>query len=142
MTISEKAAYIKGLADGLKLDVNTAEGKVISELLNLVSDMADELADIREDATQLRDYVEELDDDLALVEEDLYDDGEFEDEDEPAFFEATCPTCGETICFDDSIDPEDVACPNCGERFDCSGCECDGECEGCAGCGDDSADAE
>ncbi len=135
MTINEKAAYLKGLAEGLKLDETTAEGRIISELVDLVAEMASEIVDIREDATQLRDYVEELDDDLSIVEEDLYEDEE--EEEDPAFFEATCPTCGETICFDDSIDPEDVACPNCGERFDCSACDCDGECDGCAGCGDE-----
>ncbi len=141
MTINEKAAYIKGLAEGLKLDETTAEGKILAELLNLVADITTEIADIRDDATQLRDYVEELDDDLSIVEEDLYDD-DCEDDEDPDFFEATCPTCGETICFDDSIDPEDVACPNCGERFSCSECDCDGECEGCTGCGEDATDAE
>ncbi len=140
MTINEKAAYIKGLAAGLNLDENTAEGKVLTELMNLVADIATEIADIRDDATQLRDYVEELDEDLSYVEDDLFGDDE-EDEMDPDFFEATCPSCGETICFDDTIDPEDVACPNCGERFTCDACDCDGECEGCAGCGD-ADDAE
>ena len=42
-----------------------------------------------------------------------------------------CPNCGESVCFDDSIDPENLTCPACGETFDCT---CDGECECCEGC--------
>ena len=30
MTISEKSAYLKGLMDGLKLDTETNEGKMIA----------------------------------------------------------------------------------------------------------------
>ena len=41
MTLNEKAAYIKGLADGLDYDKTTAEGKIIAALLELVSDMTE-----------------------------------------------------------------------------------------------------
>ena len=40
MTLNEKASYIKGLCDGMELDTASKEGKVISALLDLVSDMA------------------------------------------------------------------------------------------------------
>lgn len=138
MTLTEKAAYLKGLAEGLKLDETTAEGKVLAELLGLVSEMATELSELRE-------YVEELDDDLGAVEEDLYDEEDedyYDDEDEEddtCFYEAVCPSCGETLCFDESIDPTDITCPNCGEQFECE-LGCDGNCEGCSGC--DDADEE
>ena len=36
MTISEKAAYLKGLMDGLELDTEKAEGKMISAIVDLV----------------------------------------------------------------------------------------------------------
>ena len=35
MTISEKAAYLKGLMDGLKLDTEKAEGKMIAAIVEL-----------------------------------------------------------------------------------------------------------
>ena len=35
------------------------------------------------------------------------------------FFEVECPACGEIICFDSSIDPEELSCPACGEKFEC-----------------------
>ena len=35
------------------------------------------------------------------------------------FFEIECPSCGEVVCFDETIDPENLACPACGEKFTC-----------------------
>ena len=41
MNINEKAAYIKGLYDGLELQGTSKEAKIIGEMLDLVSKMAD-----------------------------------------------------------------------------------------------------
>ena len=71
MNINEKAAYIKGLADGLGLADETKEAKVITELLSLVSDMAEQITVLTAETQELRDYIEELDEDLGQVEEDL-----------------------------------------------------------------------
>ena len=71
MTLYEKAAYLRGLADGVDLDKNTPEGKILAALLDLVSDIADEVEAINEDIIDLQDYIEELDDDLADVEDFL-----------------------------------------------------------------------
>ncbi len=138
MNINEKAAYIKGLADGLELDKSTKEGKLIAALIDLVSDMAEEIELLGEDVDTALDYCEELDEDLGAVEEtlldaDLDDDDEFcdgdcdccdeccdfDDDDDEEYFEVECPSCGETVCFDGSIDPEELACPACGEKFEC-----------------------
>ena len=136
MTLNEKAAYIKGLADGLELDKTTKEGKLIDALIDIVSELTDAIYDIDEDLDTLNDYIEEIDEDLGAVEELLYDDDcdcddececdgdcdwcdedcELADED---YFEVECPSCGETICFDGTIDPEELACPACGEKFEC-----------------------
>ncbi len=136
MTLTENAAYLKGLAEGLNIDDSKPEGKLLVKLLDLVSDMADSISDLEDECEELRSYIEEIDDDLAAVEDDLYEDEDDEeldeDEDEEAdFYEVTCPNCGEAVCFDDSLDPEDLMCPACGERFDCT---CDGACEDCDGC--------
>ena len=40
MTISEKSAYLKGLMDGLSLNTETDEGKMISAIVDLLGDMA------------------------------------------------------------------------------------------------------
>ena len=148
MTLSEKVAYIKGLCDGLELDNTTKEGKVLAALLDLVDDMAKAVEDHEEAIDEidgaideLNDYAEELDDDLAAVEDflegecdgdcencDECDDCEYdcncedfeeeEDEDEE-FYEVVCPNCGRTVNFDCDIDPENLICPACREKFSC-----------------------
>ncbi len=144
MTLNERASYIKGLADGMELDQSSKEGRVIAALIELISDMADEIAVLEEQVDTVHAYCEELDEDLGSVEEILLDDecdcdccededdyDDFEcdgncdccDEDcelnEEDYFEVECPSCGDTICFDSSIDPEELICPACGEKFEC-----------------------
>ena len=82
MNISEKCAYIGGLAEGLKIDTEKAEGRLILELLDVVSLMAEEIEDLKAECETLRDYAEELDEDLGDVEELLYEEDEDEDDDE------------------------------------------------------------
>ena len=131
MNLTERAAYLKGLADGVELDANTKEGKLISALIELVSDMADEIAEMDERIDTAFAYCEELDEDLGDVEEILLDedcdcddcDGDCDEcdcccEDED-FFEVECPACGEEICFDSTVDPEELRCPACGAKFEC-----------------------
>ena len=47
------------------------------------------------------------------------DDDFFDDEEEDEYFEVICPACGDVINFDSTIDPENLRCPNCGEKFEC-----------------------
>ena len=42
MEISEKVAYLKGLAEGLKLDEETKEGKLIAAIIDVLDAMAEE----------------------------------------------------------------------------------------------------
>ncbi len=141
MTLTEKAAYIKGLADGLGLDESTKEAKIIKALVDIIDDMALSLADAEDDIAVLADEIEEIEEhidavdvDLAEVEEilfDEYEDEDFEDDcdcdcdccdgcddyDDEAFeYEVECPDCGEVFCFDESVfeDDEPLTCPNCG----------------------------
>ena len=141
MTILEKTAYIKGLCEGLGIDgKDTAEAKIIKALLDLCQDMAEEIDALGSDVEDLIDYCEELDEDLGDVEEVLLDMDE-EDEDEEwdeccdcdcdcddcdcdcccddDYFEIVCPSCGETVCFDDSVNAEDLLCPACGSELGC-----------------------
>ena len=48
MTISEKAAYLKGLMDGLNLDTEKAEGKMIAAIVDLMGDVTRRLSDVGE----------------------------------------------------------------------------------------------
>lgn len=131
----KKTAYLKGLADGLALDASSKEGKLILALIDLVDEMADTIEEMKGKMSDLEDYCEELDEDLGDVEEVLLgddlddddldldddyddddDDEEFDDED---YFEIVCPSCGDVINFDSSIDPENLRCPNCNELLEC-----------------------
>ena len=138
MTLTEKTAYIKGLCDGLALDANTPEAKIINALVDLVNDMAAEIADLEADVENVYDYCDELDEDLGAVEEYLIDEVE-DDEcdccgdcdecdcegdcdececgcDCEETYEIECPKCGDVICFDESVDPEALKCPACGAK--------------------------
>ncbi len=145
MKLTEKAAYIKGLADGVNYNKETAEGKLIAALIDMVDQMAAKIELLDETVDELNDYIEEIDEDLGDVEEclceddDEYDDCDGdcdncdcdgdcdccdfcddEDEDEDGeFFEIKCPSCGEIICFDETIDPEELICPACHEKMAC-----------------------
>ena len=140
MTISEKAAYLKGLMDGLNLDTDKAEGKMISAMVDLMGDMAkrladveettiaisDELDEIEEDLDAIEDYIldEEDDDDFDFEDEDDYDfddEEEFEDEgfdfgdDDSIIYEVKC-VCGNVINFDEeTLEKGSIICEDCGE---------------------------
>ncbi len=148
MEIKEKVAYIKGLAEGLALDENDASGKLIAAIIDVLGDMADEVESLCENAEYLENYVEELDEDLGMVEEDLYcgddddeddfdeeDDEEEEDDDDDEIVVATCPSCGDGVYIDDTMDFDDIKCPSCGATFSCS-CESCEDCDSCEGCGE------
>ena len=106
MTISEKVAYLKGLAEGLNLDVEKSkEGKLISVMIGILEEVGLSIEDLEENA---------LSDDLADVESVVYG----EDEDEDDYFEVECPNCEEPIVIDDKALAEgEVECPNCQTKF-------------------------
>lgn len=120
--LSDRVSYIKGLAEGLKLDTDKNEGKLIDKMLELLSDMASEIDELRADHDDLSDFVESIDEDMADLEDAVYgdeEDGEDEDEDDDGedgnLVEYTCPHCGEEMTFEvDNFDfDEDYLCPNC-----------------------------
>ena len=138
MEIIKKAAYIKGLFEGYEIDATAKEGRILSELLALVEDMADEISALKADNRELHKYVEELDHDLGEVEEELYFEDDYDDEDEDEYddedseyYEIVCPSCGEVVCFDDTLEEDELICPACGELV--TGVElCDGDCSNCS----------
>ena len=139
MDILEKCAYIKGLAEGLNIDNTKPEGKVLNAIIDLLSDITATIADMDDEVATLGDYIEELDHDLGEVEEYLYEedgcdcdcdcdcdddcdcdcccDDDCDCDCDEDYMEAMCPSCGEQICFDNEIDPEDLICPACGKAF-------------------------
>ena len=118
MTISEKVAYLKGLAEGLDLDTQKSkEAKLISVMIGILEEIGLSIEDLEENALALGEEIDVLSDDLADVEEIVYDDEEEEEYDDD-WFEVECPNCEETLLIDeDALDEGVVQCPSCGTRY-------------------------
>ena len=123
MEISEKVAYLKGLAEGLALDTETKEGKLIAAIIDVLDEMSERFEDIDENLADLEDGLDAVSEDLSDVEETIYElDEDEEDEeldDDAEYFETTCPVCQEEIVFDeDTLDSGEIRCPKCGEKLE------------------------
>lgn len=119
MTISEKVAYLKGLAEGLDLDTaKSKEGKLISVMIGIMEELAMSVEDLEENALNLGEEIDVLSDDLADVEEVVFDEDDDAEDYDDDWFEVECPTCGADILVDDDalVDGE-VECPSCGTRY-------------------------
>ena len=149
MTISEKSAYLKGLMDGLKLDTESNEGKMIAAIVDLLGDMSKRMVDIEDTTIAISDELDEIEEDLDAIEdfimdeddeddwdeyeddEDYYDPDDEEDEEEPeegfdfgdedsTIYEVEC-ACGNIIDFDEeTLEKGSIVCPNCGETLEFS----------------------
>ena len=142
MTISEKAAYLKGLMDGLDLDKEKAEGKMIAAIVELLGDVTKRVTDIEETTIAISDELDEIEEDLDAIEDFILDEeDEFDDEDwdddnwddeeefeegfdfgdeETTIYEVKC-ICGEIIDFDEeTLEEGSMKCPNCGELLEFS----------------------
>ena len=147
MTISEKYAYLKGLMDGLKLNTESDEGKMIAAIVDLLGDVTKRVVDIEETTIAISDELDEIEEDLDAIEdyildeeddEDDYDELDWDDEDEDDFddedpeegfefgdedttvYEVEC-ACGEIIDFDEEVlEKGSIVCPNCGETLEFS----------------------
>lgn len=121
MTISEKVAYLKGLAEGLNLDTEKSkEGKLISVMIGILEEVGLSIEDLEENALALGEEIDVLSDDLADVESEVFgDESEDEDdEDEDDYFEVECPNCEEPLIIDDeALAAGEIQCPNCQTRF-------------------------
>ena len=119
MTITERAAYIKGLAEGLGIDESTKEGKVIKALIDAFDDMALTVSDLEAELDELTEQVETIDEDLGSLEEDYCDECGAEDFEDGDIYEVCCPTCGDIVCIDsDMLEEGQTTCPNCGELLE------------------------
>lgn len=141
MTISEKVAYLKGLADGLNIDTEKSkEGKLITSILDVLQDMSMSIEDLEDTTGTLGEAMDAVSDDLADVEEFLFgdededeeDDEDDEEDDDEDFFQVECPNCQEELVIDqDVLDAGYIECPNCHQKFslELSNDECGCGCE-------------
>ena len=139
MNVSEKAAYIKGLMEGMEIDSSKVEAKLLAVMADLLEDLALSVQDLEDENATLREYIEELDEDLGAVEEDFYccddDDCDCCDCDDEDYcdcddcdddcdccdccecLELECPACGEPVYIDecDVEEIDELECPSCGK---------------------------
>ena len=142
MTIVEKAAYLKGLTEGLGVEPESRDGKLWSALNDLLSDMAHEIEDLQASNMDYADVIDDICEDLAYLEEltsdlelpedydEIDDEDDYDgDEDDNVYDLADYgirdfdEDDGENS--DDGEDEEveydgvmyDVTCPSCGEEI-------------------------
>ena len=145
MTINEKAAYLKGLMEGLQLDTEKAEGKMIAPIVDLLGDVTKKLTNVEDTTIAISDELDEIEEDLDAIEdfimdedEDDYEDDDYEDDfddyddedyDEEGFdfgdedttiYEVKC-VCGNVIAFDEeTLEKGSIVCDECGETLEFS----------------------
>ncbi len=148
MTTSEKVAYLRGLAEGLGIDSQSREGKLLDSVMDILEDLALDVQDLGGAFDELGEAVDQISDDLSDVEELLYDDEDDDDDDDDddwdedeeedeecggcccdtLFYEVTCPACDNTITIDeDVLELGQIECPNGGETLEFVGLEDEGE---------------
>ena len=139
MKNTERVSYIRGLTEGLELDTDKKEVKVLNAIIDLLDDLAFSMSEMEENLNDVVDQVDAIDEDLGSLEDDFYDEDEEDDEEDSneedgCYYEVTCPNCNETVCLsEDLVQKGQMECPNCGEmlEFDfdedddcCCGSEC------------------
>ena len=128
-SITDRTSYLRGLAEGLSLDKEKSENRLMLEMLNVMDEMAQKIKDLEDDVDEMDEYIESIDGDLGDIEDALFgeeegddedddaeDDEEFDEDEELSF---DCPNCGKTMQIKASdIDfDESPLCPNCHKPF-------------------------
>ena len=141
MTINEKAAYLKGLMEGLKLDTDKAEGQMIAAMVDLLGDLSKKLTNVEDTTIAISDELDEIEEDLDAIEDfimdedddedydddddfDDYEDDDYEDEgfdfgdEDTTIYEVKC-ACGNVITFDEeTLEAGSIVCDECGETLE------------------------
>lgn len=68
----QKVAYLRGLAEGLGVEEESKEGKLLLHIIDTLDDFAEAIEEILEEQEELEEYVSYIDEDLNDVEDDLY----------------------------------------------------------------------
>lgn len=104
MTLQEKAAYLKGLFEGVELSASLPEKKLFEAIVGFVEEASLTIADLEDQVLVLSEEVDTLYDELC---------GEEGGEDDD-LYETVCTECGETIYIDgQELEAGEITCPFC-----------------------------
>jgi len=131
----KKFGFLKGLAEGLHIDGQAPEGRIILSMIDLFEDMTDALAemknaqddlrreftDVKRDVEHLGESVDELDEFLKAFSksfssllDNLPEEKPDVHEPEETFYEVKCPKCGEEITLNEAmLGQGSIRCPKC-----------------------------
>lgn len=134
-SFNEKAAYLKGLLEGMQINDSTNEGKLLKAIVEVVDDIKAEMDDIKETQRQLNKRIDGLQENIAEIERVMFDEDEYEDQEDDFYFdEIECPHCKEKIDIDEDIISDEggtIECPNCQSNIELfRECDCE-ECDEC-----------
>ena len=128
MTIVEKAAYLKGLTEGLGISPDSKEGKLWGALNELLSDMAHEIEDLQASNLDFAEALDDISEDLTYLEELTCDLDMPEDMMDEEGCSGNCSSCLLDCGAEDEDEEDDeelsydgvmyeVTCPVCGEEI-------------------------
>jgi ribosomal protein S27E len=125
--LKEKVAYLQGLTNGMDINSDTREGRLLINVVDVLEDIAEAVEGVRLQQNDLEQFVETIDEDLTVLEDDYYDidietvdanEADYGDEDGIDFVEVECPSCHEKVHFEEELLLDDegieISCPNCG----------------------------
>jgi DNA-directed RNA polymerase subunit delta len=135
-SLKSKVAYLNGLIDGLGIQDDSKEGKVILEMSKILGDMAEKLEALEDVQNDMEEYLDAINEDLKDVEDDFYGDeddcendyAQYEDIDDD-FIDILCPHCNETVYLDKNMydNHYGIKCPNCHTDMVLECNDCNGE---------------
>jgi hypothetical protein len=125
--------------DGLNLDTDKPEGKMIASIVELLGDVTTTPSNVQETTIAISDELDEIEEDLDAIEdyiladdedefeddyEDDFDDEEFDEagfdfgDEDTTIYSVEC-ACGEIVDFDEeTLEKGSITCPNCGELLE------------------------
>lgn len=130
MKLTEKVSFIRGLMEGMEYPKDQKEGKIITAIVDVLEEMAQQVQMLEKDTDYLLDEMDEVKQQTSTLADIILDDYEEEIEDtlqeqedalltEDSLYEITCPKCGEVVCVDDDmLSDENLSCPNCHTSFE------------------------
>ena len=121
--LSDKVSYLRGLAEGMKLDETTNEGKLLSQIIAVLGEVSEKIDALDEAYEELSDYVECIDDDdededgPQLYLEDGDDDDGDDDDTLGMYAGCLCSECGGMFSVDVGYNEDQLfICPHCSKR--------------------------